>query len=221
MPDYGVVYMTLGCAGLVPIDNQAPVITSVGPSGTINTGTATLTADFHDPPYSSGIGGVSVTLDGNDVSGCSATATHVSCDVSGLTNGPHTVGVTVSDNNEPPLTAAASSTFNVNLCTGRPGLKVRTGRPFWAGYWNYQMGILSVHYTINNSGPNARQVTIDGIVTTNGVMLQSMTSSVGDIAAGGSGGFLINYSVPVMVQRFMTTIHASAKDECGNRFTYP
>lgn len=221
LTDYATVYINMGCAGLVPIDSQPPVITSVGPSGTIYTDSTTLTAAYHDLPYGSNIGSVTVTLDGNDVSGCAVGPTSVSCNVTGLSQGPHYMVVTVGDHNQPPLTATASSSFNVNLCTGKPALSVSSGAPYWQSYWNYQIRILSVHYTIHNSGPAAKQVTVVGIVATNGVILQSLTSNVGDINVGGSGGFLVNYSVPFMVNHFMTTIYATAKDECNNSYSYP
>src|SRR5665811_170057 len=159
---------------------------------------------------------------GNDVtSSCSVGATHVSCDVSGLVNGSYTVTVTVGDKNQPPLTATGSSTFNVVLCNVKPALSVTTGSPYWASYMNYMLGILSVHYNIHNDGPDAKQVTIQGIVPTNGVILRSYTPNVGDIATGGDGGFMARYSVPYVVHFFRTTIYASAMDECNNSYSYP
>lgn len=223
LTEYSIVYANMGCRGLVPVDTQAPVITSVGPSGTIYTSSTTITADYYDPAYSSGIGGVDVTLNGSEVLGCSSNATHVSCPVSGLTNGDYVVQVTVSDKNEPPLSVTSGSVFHVNLCPyGAPALAVTSGSPYWASYFDYMLGNLSVHYTIYNGGPaDAKAVTIVGMTCTNGVILQSWGSNVGDISSGGTAGFLATFSVPYFVTHFYTQIYATAKDTCNNSFSYP
>lgn len=79
-------------------DTAAPVFTSIQPSGTINTASAAVVAYYTDSA-GSGIDSASVTvyLDSTPVSGCSANAERVSCSVSGLANGSHTLALSVSD----------------------------------------------------------------------------------------------------------------------------
>lgn len=55
------------------------------------------------------VSSVSVTLDGNTISGCTATGIGVSCNVTGLTYGAHTIGGSVSDNEA--NSAAISGSF--------------------------------------------------------------------------------------------------------------
>lgn len=87
-----------------------PSATNVGPSGTIFGGTATVNASL-SAGYGINPAAVSVTLDGNLISGCTVTTSALSCLVSGLTFGPHVIGGSVGDNagNTAPITGS----FNV------------------------------------------------------------------------------------------------------------
>lgn len=87
-----------------------PSASAVGPSGTIFGGTATVSANL-SAGYGINPAAVSVTLDGNVISGCTVTTSALSCPVSGLTFGPHVIGGSVGDNagNTAPITGS----FNV------------------------------------------------------------------------------------------------------------
>ncbi|MHB9111812.1 MAG: S8 family serine peptidase [Thermoleophilia bacterium] len=91
-------------------DNRPPTIGSVLPTGKIYSGSTTITVAYSD---SSGInqGSVGISLDGSPLSGCTVAATSVSCPVSGLALGAHTIGGSVSDN--AGNTAAISGGFTV------------------------------------------------------------------------------------------------------------
>lgn len=80
-------------------DVTKPVISNIQPTGTITTGSTTLSADYSD------IGGSGINpstamihLDGPSLPGCTATATGITCSKSGLTIGTHNILVMVTDN---------------------------------------------------------------------------------------------------------------------------
>lgn len=86
-------------AWYITVDATPPVIFAVQPTGIINTGTATIAAVFDDGA-GSGIAPASAmaTLDGTVAnSACQISAAGVSCPVTGLADGDHTVRVEVSD----------------------------------------------------------------------------------------------------------------------------
>lgn len=81
-------------------EDVPPVISNLMPAAT-NKASVTISATFTDGPqgYASGVNTKSVTakLDNKPVK-CTVTATRVSCPVSGLAKGKHTVSVSVRDN---------------------------------------------------------------------------------------------------------------------------
>ncbi|MHB8860017.1 MAG: NosD domain-containing protein [Thermoleophilia bacterium] len=81
-------------------DNTAPAVADVLPTDTVYGGSAIVGADYSDPGISSGIdtASVMVYMDGNQLSGCTATETNVSCETSGLASGTHTITGSVADN---------------------------------------------------------------------------------------------------------------------------
>lgn len=89
-------------AAQIPSDDTVPpVISNIKPTGTINSTSTTLSADYSDPEPSSGIDSTSamIHLDGRHQMGCTATATSISCPKSGLTPGKtYKMEVFVSDN---------------------------------------------------------------------------------------------------------------------------
>lgn len=80
-------------------DYTAPQVNSIEPSGDVGTDSAVVSAYFTDASPSSGIDPetASLTVSGGVVSGCNANADSISCTVSNLTLGTHTVDVSVSD----------------------------------------------------------------------------------------------------------------------------
>ncbi|MHB8793443.1 MAG: Ig-like domain-containing protein [Thermoleophilia bacterium] len=79
------------------VDSLPPAVSGVGPSGTITTGSTTITADYSDSQSPINTGSVIVSMDGNTLSGCTVSATGVSCQVSNLVVGAHTIDGSVSD----------------------------------------------------------------------------------------------------------------------------
>ena len=73
-----------------------------------------------------------------------------------------------------------------------------------------------------STGLSAIGVSIVTVVNTNSVILLTTTPvTVGDIAAGASAGFTLEYSLPPGVTQFMTSIYASASDPTGTVYYYP
>ena len=76
---------------------MAPSVTDIAPSGMLTSAGATVSATLDDS--GSGVNGasVSVSLDGSPMVGCTATASNVSCVVSGLAQGPHNISISAAD----------------------------------------------------------------------------------------------------------------------------
>lgn len=103
-------------SGVVDVDTALPIIGPVTVAVVPGTGNVTIDADFVDPQPASGINPASVlvTLDGATVSGCSASATHISCSASGLSYGSHTVLISAADNAGNSATAQDSFQIDDN-----------------------------------------------------------------------------------------------------------
>ncbi|MFA5802667.1 MAG: hypothetical protein WC911_09375 [Thermoleophilia bacterium] len=84
----------------ITVDATAPTASGMQPTGNINTATSTISAILSDGSGSGvNAGGVSVALDGVDVSpGCSITASSLSCGTGALTVGDHSVSIDIPDN---------------------------------------------------------------------------------------------------------------------------
>ena len=206
----------------VAIDKTAPSVTGLAPTGTVTSSSTTISGSYAD--LGSGINSTTaaVTRDGLPVAGCTATATGISCPVSGLADGLHTYTVSVADN--AGNTGSSSNSFTVSTCTpARPNLGIRTGSVSWASYADYSAGELSVQLIVSNTGTTTGYgVAITGSANTNGVTLSTATPiALGDIAAGGSASAVVKYHIPVSVTGFSATIGGSASDSCGTGYTYP
>ncbi len=84
-------------SGAFTVDETAPAVSSVLPSGTVTSGSQTVSAAFADAGSGIDAASVSVYLDGVRIPACSATLSGVSCGVSGLATGLHTISGSVSD----------------------------------------------------------------------------------------------------------------------------
>lgn len=98
-----------------PEDTTPPQITVVSPQGTIKTPTATIIVSATDE---SGIGSVSVKLDEGDAVDATLDGSVATLTVDGLTDGEHSVEVTVADAAATPNTAQAKWSFIVELPPG-------------------------------------------------------------------------------------------------------
>ncbi|MBI5870380.1 MAG: hypothetical protein HZB44_05390 [Actinobacteria bacterium] len=99
--------------GSFSVDSIAPSVTGIQPGGTINTTSTTISADYSDS--GSGIDSATATvyLDSVLVTGCTADAVSVSCPVTGLSVGAHSITVYVSDN--AGNTGSGSGSFTMTL----------------------------------------------------------------------------------------------------------
>ena len=96
---YGGVFSNTLSTG--PPDTTPPTVSNIKPSGTINTTSTTVSADYSDSEAGgSGINSSSATLtvSGGTVGTCTKTTTSISCPVTGLSQGTHTITGSVSDN---------------------------------------------------------------------------------------------------------------------------
>ncbi len=80
------------------VDHTPPAITNTHPAGTIYSGATIIGTDYSDSVSGIDTSSVTVSLDGNPLTGCTVTASSVSCPVSGLAYGAHSFVGSVSDN---------------------------------------------------------------------------------------------------------------------------
>lgn len=82
------------------MDSQAPLVGPIAAVVAPGTVDAAIDADLSDPLPGSGVNAatVQVILDGSAYTGCLVTASHVSCSLTGLAMGPHTITINASDN---------------------------------------------------------------------------------------------------------------------------
>lgn len=213
-----------GKLNLGPVPDLAPpVVANVQPSGEVASTDVTVSADYSDSGSGIDTATVMVTLDGNNMTGCTITAASVDCPVSGLAGGEHTIGGTVADNqgNSAPITG----TFIVTCY--QPELSFGSPYPFWETYQDYQNRELSITYSLcNNGGNSAADITAVGSTSTNGViLLTDVPSTLGDLAPADPDpvctGVTIKYLVPFGVETFKTTSFMTASGPCGTTYTYP
>ena len=104
------------------VDTVAPAVGAVSPSGWLTAAGATVSAGYSDAGSGIDTASAAVTLDGAAVTGCPVTAAGVSCPLTGLADGHHTVSVSVKD--MAGNTGSASGSFDVD--TKPPGITLAT-----------------------------------------------------------------------------------------------
>ncbi len=149
------------------VDNAAPSVTNILPTGTITSTMTTLSASFSDGS-GSGIDGatVSVYLDGATATGCTATTFNVNCPVSGLANGVHAIAVTVDDNAGNHGSGSGSFTVDTSVPAISPTRYIRnnaTGGDCTAiGAWDQYTKTCTMNTDLNFTG-NGIQIVDSGI----------------------------------------------------------
>lgn len=176
-----------------PPDSDAPVIAAIQPQGTINTSSTTISADYSDVGSGINTASLVVTLDGNVLSSCTATATHVSCPVSGLAQGDHSVMLSLQDNSG--NSNSASATFSVDSVTPT----VTAIQP--QGTINTSPTTISADYADAGSGINPGSVT----ATLDGAALSACVASAAHVSCPISNLGQGNHSITV-----------NARDNVGN-----
>lgn len=133
-------------AALNNTDLAAPVISNITPSGWVNNSSPTISADYSDPGSGVNSATATISLDGGaPLTGCTATDTNISCPASGLSEGPHTIAVSVTDNNG--NTSNGSGAFKVDTITpavtyiGPNGNIYTTSTTLQINYHDYGSGI--------------------------------------------------------------------------------
>jgi hypothetical protein len=209
------------------VDMAVPIVYDIQPTGTLAGDSATVSAYFADPDPSSGIdaSSASVTVSGGTVSDCLPTEAGISCNVTGLVPGQHTVSISVSDNAGNAGTGIGSFTSCNN---DKPSLSLSITGVYWGSYTDYVYGLLSVDYQLTHTGgPNAYNVTVMDSIATNGAILTTAEMPVFAVIGSASpedpdiGNFTLIYNVPPGVQTFRTMTSISASDACGTAYTYP
>lgn len=138
-------------------------------------------------------------------------------------NAEYFFGAAIFDNAQVEHSTSGGVNKMVFAACDAPSLSLSKGGVYWASYPDYVAGRLSVDYSIANGGAGmAAGTQIVGAINTNGVTVaSSMPAGLGNIASGGSAGTTVKYNVPSGVGSFMSTIHATAGDACGNSYSYP
>ncbi|MFA6001832.1 MAG: hypothetical protein WC828_06910 [Thermoleophilia bacterium] len=219
---------------------DGPPISGLAPSGTINTTSTNVDANFE---WFEGDGIETVTLDGVSLTNCSVTVSypngidkwwwslrihHVSCPVTGLAQGTHIIGASAqytSDADGNPYIGGVSQdsgTFTVSSAT-KPSIRVSTHYALWASYTDYTARELSVNLVFTNHGTDtAYGVTMTGSSNTNGVSLSSpMPFNMGNLVNGASAEFAVKYHIPEGATQFRASVTGSASDVSGTTYTYP
>ena len=184
-------------SGSFMVDSVAPAVSGIAPTGTLSSASVTVYANFTDSGASISSATAQVYLDSGVLSGCTATATSISCPVTGLANGSHTIKVSVADN--AGNTAAASGSFTVSSDTTPPALSnlAPTGTLSSASVTVY------ASYTDSGAGINSSSaaVYLDGSAT----RLSGCTATATSISCPVSG-----------LAEGAHTIKVSVADNAGN-----
>ena len=207
--------------GTVP-DLTPPVVTQVEPSGTLFANDAVVSVYYQDDGSGIDLSSVTVSLDGNLLSGCTATADYVTCEVNGLATGTHVITGTVLDN--AGNSTVINGSFEVAAECAQPVLNLGFSQAYWASYNDYLSSNLTVDYLLCNGGANdAESIQVVGSVNTSGVQLVTkVPKDVGDIASGaGCTNISLRYQIPAGVQTFSSTLYVTAVNVCGTVYSYP
>ena len=133
----------------------------------------------------------------------------------------------IYDNYNPPGGSYAADYLPLTqpIASGKPVLTLSQPAAFWNSYSDYLSGLLSVSWTVNNTGPaEAWSVALIESANSNGVTLVStlpVAMGSSNILAGSSGIATLKYNVPQGVSSWRSSLTASAQDGVGTTYTYP
>ncbi|MDO8735907.1 MAG: VCBS repeat-containing protein [Thermoleophilia bacterium] len=218
-------------SGAFFVDSLPPTVASSyypGSNAVISNASPTITLTPTDRIYAGytiaeasgpNVGATTVLVDGSPVS-CTNNGVLVSCPVSGLADGVHSWTYNLADNAGNLYTRTRS--FTVDTYAGMPSISLSAPAPIWGSYADYTARILSINWTITNSGAHAAySVSMTNTSNTNGVTSSgSATASYGTIAAGASTTKTLKYNVPLTTGSWHTVNSANAKDGPGTTYTY-
>jgi len=153
--------------GFSYVDTDAPVVTNLTPTGTISTSDTVLAADYSDSGSGIDTASVAVTLDGSPVSGCTVTATSVSCPVSGLADGSHSYDITVADNVGNAGSAGQSFSVDTTVAINVPTIYLTTsatgGDCEMVGTWDSASKTCTLANNLSFNGTNGIVISSNGI----------------------------------------------------------
>jgi hypothetical protein len=121
-------------------------------------------------------------------------------------------------------TCSGSGNTAANATCPAPGFSLGTPSIYWETYADYNKGLLSVDFPLSNAGGGeALSVELADVGISSGVLLatsipQSISNSLG---AGSQVTFTVKYLVPPGVTSFTTFLRLTAKDACGNPYSFP
>jgi len=108
-------------------------------------------------------------------------------------------------------------------CQGtKPPLSLSLKGATWSSYCNYVSHILSVTYTVTNSGNDANAARVVGSTASSSVSFLTPTPvTLGNITMGAPRDLTLDYYVPTGVSSFQATVYVTAQDSCGYSYEYP
>lgn len=130
------------------------------------------------------------------------------------TEDPPPALVVDTDEDSPPRTSKDG-------CGIRPDISWKLPRSYWNSYEDYSSNLLTVRWTISNSGAYpAFDVTITDIDNSENVEVKTSLPLLADERLTGSNEVTIQYVLPQRATTFHSTTSATAEDGCGNIYTY-
>ncbi len=200
------------------VDTTPPAVTYVSPIDTIyDTTSPTITGTATDAV---GVVSASASIDGGPAITCTVDISgNVSCPTTTLAYGWHTADISATD--AAGNTGTASGAFCVS--SGRPNLTLyKVSGPYLISVApDHSYAIVGVDYRMDNSGPDAFNVHMTSMTANNGIYLLDPLPVLGDIAAGGSIPFTVQYYWPSGVSQYIFTNTACAEDQCLTQYFYP
>ncbi len=105
----------------------------------------------------------------------------------------------------------------------KPKLELGYHDASWSSFSDYQSGLLTVEYLLeNNSSIMASNLKIIGATGSNGVFMASpLPAAVDEMAPYGSQVILLKYQVPPGVRDFKAVLFITGEDACGFSYDYP
>jgi hypothetical protein len=201
-------------------DHVPPQVTAVLPAGTVDSTSAMISVYYQDSGSGIDTASVDVTLDGSSLTGCTVTTSRADCPVTGLAQGSHGIGGTISDNdgNSTPISGA----FDVSC--GIPQLSLGSPVAYWASLADYQASLLTVSFALCNNGSYATgSIGLLGAVNSGGVTLDTPAGTLVPTAlsSGQCSEMVLKYKIPIGISTFRTTVYILAEDACSITYEMP
>lgn len=202
-------------------DETAPVISGETPEADTVTGCQSplISAAVSDNRTGVDTASITVSFDGDDVTAESTiTADSVSYLPDALDEGLHSVSIGAADN------AGNSSTYDWEFTYEQIDLRLSILDSYWASSADYNNGILTVGFSINNDSEYAtaeETQILDASAGAGVVPWTTFAVPIGSIAPSGHSDFELKYLLPEGTDFFTTTIYASCEDECEALYYFP